>query len=77
MVSFAVAWFFRLVDRDVASTLPMGSHWLWHTFGAIATAMMIEFFYKLEGEKQQEPRMNTDNADQNRGDRKRSDGITG
>ncbi len=51
VVSFAIAWFFRLVDRDIGATLAMGSHWLWHTFGAISTALMIQFFYKVEGEK--------------------------
>ena len=50
VVSFAIAWFFRLIDLRVGGTLPMGSHWLWHTFGAISTAMMIQFFYKVEGE---------------------------
>lgn len=51
VVSFAIAWFFRLVDLRIGGTLPMGSHWLWHTFGAISTALMIQFFYKVEGEK--------------------------
>jgi hypothetical protein len=31
--------------------MPMGSHWLWHTFGAIATALIIEFFYLVEGDQ--------------------------
>lgn len=52
VVSFAIAWCCRLIDLRVGGTLPMGSHWLWHTFGAISTAMMIQFFYKVEGEKQ-------------------------
>ena len=51
VISFAMAWCFRLVDREIGSTLPMGSHWLWHTFGAISTALVIQFFYKVEGEK--------------------------
>ena len=51
VVSFGVAWTFRLIDRDVGPTLPMGSHWLWHTFGSIATTMMIQYFYLVEGEK--------------------------
>jgi hypothetical protein len=49
-VSFAVAWFFRLVDQYSASYLPMGTHWLWHTFGAISTAAVIQYFYLVEGE---------------------------
>ena len=51
VISFAIAWFFRLVDRDIASELPMGSHWLWHTFGAITTFLIIEYFYLVEGER--------------------------
>lgn len=54
LVSFVIAWFFRLVDREIGGTLPMGSHWLWHTFGAIATVMVIQFFYKVEGDKPKE-----------------------
>lgn len=50
LVSFAVAWFFRLYDQRSGDVLPMGSHWLWHTFGAISTAAMVQFFYKVEGE---------------------------
>jgi hypothetical protein len=48
-VSFAVAWLFRLVDRDLAHVLPMGTHWLWHTFGAITTAALGEYVYRIEG----------------------------
>ncbi|MBX9624266.1 MAG: ceramidase [Gemmataceae bacterium] len=51
LVSFVLAWFFRLVDRDIGGLLPMGSHWLWHTFGAITTACIIEYFYLVEGEQ--------------------------
>jgi hypothetical protein len=50
-ISFAIAWFFRLVDLDIATYLPMGSHWLWHTFGAITTALIVEYFYLVEGER--------------------------
>jgi hypothetical protein len=50
LVSFAIAWFFRLVDQYSASYLTMGTHWLWHTFGAVSTAAMIYYFYKVEGE---------------------------
>ena len=44
--SFAIALFFRFVDPY--SPLPMGTHWLWHTFGAICTAFVIEYFYRVE-----------------------------
>lgn len=43
---FAVAWFCRLVDLQ--SPLPMGTHWLWHTFGAACTQFVIEYFYRVE-----------------------------
>ena len=29
--------------------LPMGTHWLWHTFGAITTQLVTEYFYRIEG----------------------------
>jgi hypothetical protein len=51
IISFAIAWLFRLVDQYSGEYLTMGTHWLWHTFGAIATAALIQFFYKVEGEK--------------------------
>lgn len=54
LVSFAMAWCFRLVDQYSAEYLRMGSHWLWHTFGAISTAAMIRYFYAVEGESQVE-----------------------
>jgi hypothetical protein len=50
LISFVIAWFFRLLDREVGVYLPMGSHWLWHTFGAATTALVIEYFYLVEGE---------------------------
>ena len=48
LISFGIAWFFRLVDQYIGVYLPMGSHWLWHTFGAISTALLVEFFYRVE-----------------------------
>lgn len=53
-LSFVIAWFFRLVDQHMGPYLPMGSHWLWHTFGALTTAFIIEFFYKVEGDPKAE-----------------------
>lgn len=54
LISFAMAWFFRLVDQYSADYFTMGCHWLWHTFGAISTAMIVQYFYKVEGEKPEE-----------------------
>lgn len=50
LLSFVIAWFFRLVDWEMGAYLPMGSHWLWHAFGALTTAFVIEFFYRVEGD---------------------------
>ena len=50
-IAFAIAWFFRLWDQQAGPYLPMGSHWLWHTFGAASTALVIEYFYKVEAER--------------------------
>lgn len=55
LISFAIAWVFRYVDQFSAEYLRMGSHWLWHTFGAISTAAMIHYFYKIEGEAREKP----------------------
>jgi hypothetical protein len=53
VISFVIAWFFRLLDRDLGPYLTMGSHWLWHLFGAITTYLIIEYFYLVEGEAQE------------------------
>ena len=48
MLSFGVALAFRFADRPgapIAGILPMGSHWLWHLFGALATQFTLEFVY--------------------------------
>ena len=47
LASFGVAWVCRLVDPF--SPLPMGTHWLWHTFGVLATGFLYEYFYRVEG----------------------------
>ncbi|MGL6072743.1 MAG: hypothetical protein ACRC8S_01150 [Fimbriiglobus sp.] len=47
LVSFAIAWLCRLVDNTGISELPMGTHWLWHSFGALTTQLMIVYFAKL------------------------------
>ena len=33
VMCFAVGWYCRLVDGAGLSSLPMGTHWLWHLFG--------------------------------------------
>jgi len=48
-VSFGIAWFFRIADTWRPPLLPMGTHWLWHTFGAITTFSLAEYVYLIEG----------------------------
>lgn len=47
---FAHGWFFRLVDNTPVVDLSMGTHWLWHIYGAATTLFLTEYFYRLEGE---------------------------
>ncbi|MBE9584436.1 hypothetical protein IM792_08255 [Mucilaginibacter sp. JRF] len=46
-VSFGFALFFRIIDTE--ALLPMGTHFLWHTFGAIATSFIFLYIYRLNG----------------------------
>lgn len=55
VVSFVIAWFFRLWDEYAGVYMPMGTHWLWHTFGAVSTTLVIEYFYLVEGEGLTQP----------------------
>jgi len=45
LLTFMVAIFFRIADRW--EWLPMGTHFLWHTFGALACYLMIHYVYAL------------------------------
>jgi len=49
LACFGIAFFCRLVDRTPYGDLPMGTHWLWHLFGAACTQFLIVYFYRLEG----------------------------
>jgi hypothetical protein len=49
LVAFGIAWFCRLADAWDEPLLPMGTHWLWHTFGAVTTAALTEYVYLIEG----------------------------
>ena len=51
LLAFAFAWTFRLVDESMGIYMAQGTHWLWHTFGAISTALVIEYFYRVEAEQ--------------------------
>ena len=43
LLAFVAAIFFRIADRW--EWLPMGTHFLWHTFGALACTMMLQYMY--------------------------------
>ena len=47
---------FRFVDPLTKGVLPMGSHWLWHVLGAVTTAILAEYFYRIEQESKDEGR---------------------
>jgi hypothetical protein len=49
LIAFGIAWLFRVVDVENPPLLPMGTHWLWHTFGAITTAALSIYVYRIEG----------------------------
>ncbi|GAA4340876.1 hypothetical protein GCM10023149_52660 [Mucilaginibacter gynuensis] len=44
-IAFGFALFFRIIDTW--AIIPIGTHFLWHTFGAIATSLIFLFIYKL------------------------------
>jgi hypothetical protein len=49
LVSFAIALFFRAADNAFwPPVLPMGTHWLWHTFGAATTLALSVYLYRIE-----------------------------
>lgn len=51
LASFAIAWLMRLADNTMMTAdLPMGTHWLWHVFGAVTTVAIMEYFHRLEVE---------------------------
>jgi len=45
LISFGIALFFRVADGW--SLLSVGTHFLWHTFGVIATALMFVFLKRI------------------------------
>ncbi len=46
LIAFVAALFFRIADGW--GWLPMGTHFLWHVFGAAACHLMLEFIYRLK-----------------------------
>lgn len=55
-LSFGVALGFRVMDRFIY-VMPMGTHWLWHCFGALSVFFLIQYIYhdKLPSEKNFKP----------------------
>ncbi len=45
MGGFGLALFFRIADKWF--TIPMGTHFLWHLFGALAGHLMFTFIFQL------------------------------
>ncbi|MFI2742134.1 hypothetical protein ACG2LH_05300 [Zhouia sp. PK063] len=45
ILSFCIAIGFRIADKKL-DLLPMGSHWLWHSFGAIAVFFLMKYMYE-------------------------------
>ncbi len=50
LVVFGLAMLCRFLDPLSKPVLPMGSHWLWHVLGAVTTAILAEYFYRIEQE---------------------------
>lgn len=49
LVCFVLALLARAADSAAGSFLPMGSHWLWHVFGAATGHCMSMYIYRLTG----------------------------
>jgi hypothetical protein len=49
LISFGIALFFRVADSWVL--LAVGTHFLWHTFGVIATGLMFVFLKQIATDK--------------------------
>lgn len=55
-LSFGFALGFRILDRFIY-LMPMGTHWLWHCFGALSVFFLINYIYhdKLPSENSGKP----------------------
>ncbi len=59
--SFSLALGFRIADRFSPGWLTMGTHWLWHVFGAATAFLMIHYVYlTYKVQKRWEDRLNPD-----------------
>lgn len=59
-VSFLLAITFRVGDKSFPLTFeqifPMGTHWLWHLMGGVATNFLILYLYEMHLEAQGNPK---------------------
>jgi hypothetical protein len=44
---FATGLFFRTADPTSGGWLPIGTHWLWHSFSAIAVVFLVRYVHAL------------------------------
>jgi hypothetical protein len=49
--AFLVALACRVVDARSGAVLPMGTHWLWHCFGALSTFSLFELVYRVDRDR--------------------------
>ncbi len=49
LACFGIAWACRIADATIRPPLlSMGTHWLWHVFGAATTAALSVYVYRIE-----------------------------
>lgn len=48
LAAFGAALVFRYTDRQVTDYLPMGSHFLWHSFTGVGGFLIAEYLLRLE-----------------------------
>ncbi|MBU8901886.1 MAG: ceramidase domain-containing protein [Victivallales bacterium] len=48
LISFAIAITFRLLDKQFAESITMGTHFLWHIFGGFCCFFILHYIYKTE-----------------------------
>lgn len=54
--AFGAALLFRYLDGTPYTLPGIGTHWLWHCFGALATYCVLELVYRLEPSRKPQPR---------------------
>ncbi len=49
LIAFVFALTFRIVDK--CEILTVGTHFMWHTFGAAASFCMLQYIYLVQAKK--------------------------